>query len=137
MMPALFFGELSNPFGILNKYFKIKKKEELEKIFGISFVLIFLIVRVIVTPIIAVPILISKTPLTFKLCVSSMWFIGMNWAWMMLNKAAKQLSESVSGVKGVYFFVKKMRKYSLFYNVLSGLFCYSWIVFGHFGIWKY
>lgn len=136
MMPALFFGEMSNPFGILNKYFKIANNKRLEKIYGLLFVVSFLIVRVIITPFLAIPIFFSETPLVFKLCVSSMWFIGLNWAFMMVNKAAKQLSETFKSFEGVYRVVRSLRKFTMVYNLLCVVLCYCWIVMWHFGIWK-
>jgi hypothetical protein len=93
---ALLLGELSNPFNIMRKNFKLEGKDGKASTQGYIFAAVFLICRVILTPFLVKDVHYSPDkwdPLFFKIFCGAMWMISLIWAFMILNLASKQMSQ--------------------------------------------
>lgn len=91
---AIFQGEITNPFIALHDVLDANGfSSAITMPFGISFLLLFIGIRTTFSVHTLAKIQLSSADIFFKSTLSFMWTLSMFWVWMMINKAAKQLSE--------------------------------------------
>ena len=127
MTTTLFLGDGITPFNLLRKNFKFMGYKKTSSFFGLIFMVLFLVVRVLVSPFLSIPALFSEAALVLKLGVSSMWFIGMIWSWQLLNFAVKEVAAVAPKYNWVYEEVKKFRKFAGIYKFGCFMYCFSGI----------
>ena len=124
---ALIVTEISNPFLIIRQNAQMHKKlEQLSTITGIIFAFVFVFARTIGIGICFMPLFRLPTPLILKMLGSSLWYLSLNWCYMIINLFFK----SMVSISDNPFFTKtnenlrELRKnnsfiYSLHFTLIS------------------
>lgn len=111
---SIVLGEITNPLIATYEVLKFRGTPEAKiKPIIIAFLASFIFLRTFIVPIPMWYMQNGKADLFFKITYTGMWIISMKLIWMMVNKLAKQLSESMPKHKQAqqfYQFMKSIRK---------------------------
>lgn len=112
---SIVLGEITNPLIATYEVLKFRGTPEAKiKPLIIAFLGSFIFLRTFIVPIPMWYMQNGKADLFFKVTYTGMWIISMKLIWMMVNKLAKQLSESMPKNKQAqqfYQFMKSIRKF--------------------------
>lgn len=95
MMVSIWLGEATNPLNILRQYFEANQNKKKATQMGISFIILFLLMRVVCTPFV-IGWMINLNPninIVLKFVSSLMWWVGLVWSWKIVNMGLKTISQ--------------------------------------------
>ena len=133
LIKPLFYAELSHPLNVLRLYYTEIDHKKGKAISYLFYVVLFLFIRVFLSPTFFFYLQVMDYHISIKLFVAFIWFIGMAWAWMVLNLGAKEIANYFPSLNWIYEGLKKLRKYDKVYYGASLVWCCGGIVLYYLG----
>ena len=127
VIKPMFFAEVTHPLNIMRIYCTEMDHKFWKAVHYFFYVIMFIFIRVFLTPYFCVYLQLGDYPIFVKLIFSLMWFIGMVWSWMVLNLGAKEIASYFPSVEFVYQYLKKLRKFDKLYYAASFVWAFGCI----------